>query len=367
MNLHMVIHCLGYDIYNSFENIMNVFWAGSMTGKQSLGYQHLYGNKSIAFCHTYVIRKKYATVHLTGYKGFKKFWDATVTNELYHKRIDEDKVRIASMTERKLQNVSGGHILRPNIYYSHKPKCTNFYIEPLLHKYGEYKPTEVKMDKKDYIKYSRLKYSDTMAYYKAINASKTNNIANVLEEIKPENYPDVHTIVPNFRLVKNNEVVGEVYEPISNWFEDKKNIVPYKSNVHDLVVKLLDGFADYRSGYVVQNLPDKPCNIVEIYKNEKEMVYFYLDEEVINKPKKLVNRFKHNNIKFEHFDLDKGSYKDTFGLDRDFDRNYDNSSLYQLKITDNKKDARKRYFELLDLADEYIRSRKVQDTRYEVD
>jgi|TARA_B100000508_G_scaffold126465_1_gene111024 hypothetical protein len=330
---------------------MNVYWGGGMSGKTLLEFQHVYGNRSIAFCGQYVYRKKYGTCHLTGYKKHKKFWDVTMISEVHHKRIDEDNVRVSTRKLRKLQHILGGcdrgyNLRMVQIFPMH-------YIVPDINKPSPTPPSELTMGRKELKKYSNLKYADSIAYFSAINSQTNNNRTGVLEKMRPEYYPEVDTLIPMFLNCnpRGNDL------PIDEWYKDKRNILPYKSDLREMVVKLLDGFADFRRDTKWKE------DVIQAIKDDKKYVYQYLDDEVIHHHHKIARRLMKYGIDFEYFDLDKGSYKDTFGLDRSLDRNIDNPVLFQLKGADDKKKARTRYFQLVDLAEQYLQSRNIKDNR----
>ena len=86
---------------------MNVYWGYGASGKSNLEYQHLYGGKSFSWIGKFCARTRSGTVHLTGLQNNKKWWDYDVTNTIWHKRKDEDKVRTVSNTQRRLDYIKG--------------------------------------------------------------------------------------------------------------------------------------------------------------------------------------------------------------------------------------------------------------------
>tara|TARA_B000000557_G_scaffold264332_1_gene269368 strand:+ start:114 stop:1109 length:996 start_codon:yes stop_codon:yes gene_type:complete len=330
---------------------MNVYWGGGMSGKSLLEFQHIYGNKTVAYALDYIVRVKYGTCHFTGYKKHKKWWDVTQTYELHHKRIDEDAVRVSIKKHRKLQHILGGVDRGYNIKLVQTEPM--HYIVPDINKPSPKPASELTMGRKETKRYSKLKYKDSLVYFTSINSQGYNNRSGMLESMKPEMYPEVDTLIPFF-LVCNSK--GREL-PIDEWYKDKRNIVPYKSNLLEMAVKCLDGINDFRRGN------KWGIDAVQAIKDDKKYVYQYLDDEIIHHHHKIAKRLMKYGIDFEYFDLDKGSYKDTFGLDRTLDRNIDNPVLFQLKGADDKKKARSRYFQLVDLAQEYLQSRNIKDNR----
>ena len=330
---------------------MNVYWGGGMSGKSLLEFQHVYGNKTIAYALEYIVRVKYGTVHNTGYKKHKKWWDVSLTYEIHHKRVDEDVVRISTKSHRKLQHILGGVDRGYNFKFVQSEPM--HFIVPDINKPRSKPVSELTLGKKEIKKYSNLKYKDSLVYLMSINNQGFNNRSGMLEIMKPETYPEVDTLIPFF-LVCNKK--GREL-PIDDWYKDKRNIVPYKSNLLEMAVKCLDSINEFRSGN------KWGIDAVQAIKDDKKYVYQYLDDEIIHHHHRIAKRLIKNGIEFEYFNLDKGNYKDTWGLDRALDRNIDNPVLYQLKGADNKKKARSRYFQLVDLAQEYLQSRNIEDNR----
>ena len=349
---------------------MNVYWGYASSGKTLLQFNHLYGNKSVAYIDfwykyngnltewknipRYVIKKKVGNCHLTGFKDNNLFWDITITNELHHKRIEEEDVRICTDKTRCLEYNFGCVCTNNNFeYVQTKP---HYYIVPDLTKTLSTAPPTVRLGKKEIIKYSNLKYQNSSVYYKAINRQQRKNTSGKLKVMALEDYPKLDTIIMhiNGEYGKCDE---QKSESINEWYKDKRNIVPYHSNLLHSAVKRLDEFCDFRR--------DTKWNedVIQAYNDDKKMIYDYLDEELILRPQTVIKKLMKDGIDFEYFDLDKGSYKDTFGLSRDLSRNLDNPLTFQLKNAKDKKKARSRYFQLYDIADKYVKSKGINDIR----
>ncbi len=329
---------------------MNVYWGAGMCGKLNLKFQHIYGGKSFAYIGQRVVKKTYGKCHLLGYKKHKQFWDVSMTEECHHKRKDEDTIRIISKETRKLS------YLLENINRSFNLRIKEIfpltYITPVIHKESRFTPNQCKLNTKQIKKYIQLKYANTMAYYDCINQHFGSDKTNILDEIKPKNYPDCNTILPIYLTCldkKSNKKIDE-------WYKDQRNIVPYKSDMLEFVVKILDTLAEFRKENKYGN------DVIKAYYDDRKFVYKYIDE-MIDQQNKFTRKLVENNIDFEYFDLDKGSYKKTFGLERDLHRNFDNPVIFQLKNAQDKKKARERYFRLRDIAESYINKRNIKDNR----
>ena len=331
---------------------MNVYWGYAATGKTCLEYQHLYGGKSFSWIGEFCARTRFGTVHLTGFKKHKKWWDLEVTNNIWHKRKDEDKVRVVSNTQRKLCYILGGMNRSVNMRYMQIFPMN--YLDPDL----EAKPKKrgqntLHLGTKGLKKYSQLKYADSQAYFSAINNQTAKCPTGILEPMIPKYYPtDAHTICP-FELISR---LGD-NEPLDEWFQDQRIILPFKSNLYEYAITFLDSLGDFRRGNKWGH------DVIQAIKDDPKFIYDYLDNSIFTVPKIHAERFKKNNINFEYFDLDKGDYKKTFDLSRSLSRNLDNQVIHQLRNTKKKKESRERYFRLYDIADKYLKSRGRKDNR----
>lgn len=332
---------------------MNVYWGYGASGKSNLEYQHLYGGKSFSWIGKFCAKTKSGTVHITGLQNNKKWWDYDVTNTIWHKRKDEDKVRTVSNTQRKLDYIKGC----PN--RSFKMRYVQIfpinYIDPDLDakpKKNDWQNT-LHLNTKGLKKYSQLKYVNTQAYFSAINNQSGKCPTGILEPMIPKYYPtDAHTICPVELISRlgNNE-------PLDEWFQDQRIILPFKSNLYEYAITFLDSLGDFRRGNKWGH------DVIQAIKDDPKFIYDYLDNSIFTVPKIHAERFKKNNINFEYFDLDKGDYKKTFDLSRSLSRNFDNQVIGQLRNTKKKKEARERYFRLYDVADKYLKSRGRKDNR----
>lgn len=329
---------------------MNVFWGAGMCGKLNLKCQHIYGGKSIAYIGQRVVKKTWGTVHLTGYRHNKQFWDVTTNEECYHKRKDEDNIRVVSKESRKFNYILGNITRSFNLRVREIFPLT--YITPVIHKESRISPNQIRLSKTQLEKYMQLKYVHSMAYYDCINQHFGNDKTNLLEKIKPKDYPDSNTIIPyNLTCLDKNSS-----EEIDDWYKDQRNIVPYKSDMLEFVTKILDGLADFRRDNKYGH------DVIKAYYDDREFIYKYIDE-MIDQQNKFTRRLVKRGIDFEYFDLDKGSYKKTFGLEKNLHRNLDNPVIFQLRNAKDKKQARERYFRLRDLAEKYINKRNIKDNR----
>ncbi len=331
---------------------MNVYWGYAATGKTCLEYQHLYGGKSFSWIGKFCARTRSGTVHLTGLQNNKKWWDLDVTNTIWHKRKDEDKVRTVSNSQRKLCYILGGIGRSFNMRYMQVFPMN--YIDPDLD--AEPKKREqntLRLNTKGLKKYSHLKYVNSQAYFSAMNNQTGKCPTGILEPMIPKYYPtDAHTICP-FELIGR---LGD-NEPLDEWFQDQRIILPFKSDLYEYAITFLDSLGDFRIGN------KWGIDVIQAFKDDQKYIYDYLDYSIFTVPKIHAERFKKYNINFEYFDLDKGDYKKTFDLSRSLSRNLDNQVIHQLRNTKKKKESRERYFRLYDIADKYLKSRGRKDNR----
>ena len=336
---------------------MNVYWGYGACGKTNLEYQHMYGGKSFGWIGEFCARTRVGKVHLTGIQNNKKWWDLEVTNHVWHKRKDEDKVRVVSNHQRKLSYILGCCNRSFNMRYVQAFPMN--YLDPDL----DAKPKKrgqntLRLNTKGLKKYSQLKYADTQAYFSAINNQTGKCPTGILEPMTPKYYPtDAHTICPYVLSNRCGDTYLSMNRPLDEWFQDQRNIVPFKSNIHEYAVKFLDGIGDFRRG------SRWGIDVMQALKDDEKFVFDYLDYNIFTIPRIHAERFKQYNIEFEYFDLDKGDYKKTFDLSRSLSRNLDNQVIHQLRNTKKKKEVREKYFKLCDVADRYVKSRGRKDNR----
>ena len=108
-------------------------------------------------------------------------------------------------------------------------------------------------------------------------------------------------------------------------------------------------YADDKNG-VTENL----C--LQWYRTDKQQLWKYLEKMVFTNYHDIPRMLSHSGVKFEYFDMDKDSYKETFMVEREFCgfRNMSYHYINQLKQSKNKKAARKRYSEVKEIATEFI-------------
>tara|TARA_Y100001951_G_scaffold100114_1_gene103054 strand:- start:1821 stop:3005 length:1185 start_codon:yes stop_codon:yes gene_type:complete len=131
---------------------------------------------------------------------------------------------------------------------------------------------------------------------------------------------------------------------VLNKLKKANNIIAYKSDIFDCVLKQLDSF----SHFTLHKLDESP---VEVYKRDKNIIWDYLDHQ-LNQPVKIAKFLIKNDIPFKYFDLDTDNYNEVFGGDFEIDKEYTSHAPTWVGFED-------RYNELANISKEYISIRNI--------
>ena len=131
-----------------------------------------------------------------------------------------------------------------------------------------------------------------------------------------------------------------------NKLKTANNVIPFKSNVFDCIVKHIDSFSCF-----THHKYETP---LEIYKSDKKFLWDYLDHQ-LNYPIEISKFLTKNNIPFRYFDLDNDSYIEVFGGDFEIDKEYTSHVTTWKEYED-------RYNQVARMADEYISLRNLSLT-----
>ena len=138
----------------------------------------------------------------------------------------------------------------------------------------------------------------------------------------------------------------EIEKYVIKKYKTRKNIIPYKENLIDCFASKLKR---YSHKHVFQKY--KTENASELYKIDKGLLWKYLDT-VVKQVRRIELYFKKNNIETFYFNMDRDSYKDTFGFEKD--------DLERTSTHPGDYPEREEYEKM---AKEYVTMRKVKDMR----
>ena len=164
-------------------------------------------------------------------------------------------------------------------------------------------------------KYTQKEYIDTSVYFDIIQRHNIpESLRPVMKKLDSDILKDhwdeildgvdiVSYIMPEWAVQDQIEIIRK-----------STNIIPYKSDLLDKYVSILDGIKYFGES-------EYGNDALEVYDQDKNRVWRWLDsfQEKVEKTKKM---FKKYEIPYEMFDLDQDSYTDFFGWKLDMDRKY---------------------------------------------
>ena len=138
----------------------------------------------------------------------------------------------------------------------------------------------------------------------------------------------------------------EIEKYVVEKYKTRKNIIPYKEDLIDCFASKLKR---YSHSHVLRRY--KTENALELYKIDKGLLWNYLDT-VVKQVRRIDLYLKKNNIETFYFNMDRDSYKDTFGFEKD--------DLERTSTHPGDYPEREEYEKM---AKEYITMRKMKDMR----
>ena len=156
---------------------------------------------------------------------------------------------------------------------------------------------------------------------------------------KPSGYQYGTGILEGHYLLQNlgNEFL--IPPNVLSKLQKANNIIPFKSNILDWVIKIIDGFSHLTSHKYKETPP-------EMYKKDKKLIWSFIDHE-LNNPIRIAEFLTRHKIPFQYFDLDTDSYNKVFGGDFEIDKEYTSHAPTWVGFDD-------RYNEVASIAKEYI-------------
>lgn len=365
------------------------YWGGYRGGKKQMQWLMTYNQKKfcIVLDHSFSIHDN--KCHWMGFvnkisdkKRISRSWEYTSNITKYYYKEGEDELCTATNSRRFLCNIFDRDL-------RFKEKAVKARINSQIYKGKKFKPpvgnirddakqgyAQMNVDNKTFsiynyklnknigfdddslLKYLDSKYDGTMLQWKAVshitepyrgNGSKLMYGAKwyttELPFIKIKDIPDCHLVIPH-----SYHGNGSFHEfNMSAEWNKFKNIVPYKSNLVDSAVSAMYLWRETH-GYEESN----PC--INWYQTNKQDLWNHLYKMVFEYYYTVPKRLKDHGIQFEYFDLDKGSYRETFEVPKEFGgfRLMTYYYLNEMKQAENKTEARRDYGIYREIAKEFL-------------
>lgn len=285
--------------------MLHVYWGGSNSGKAHLIKYATLNSKSLLKFKQYQIIKRDFDCRECDYDINDRLWWHVVEDcSVYHKRKDENNVRVSKFTN---DTVGPTHCVPTLQNYSSPGKTDIADTKWERNPNGMYK-------KSQYVKYMGKEYIDTTIYNKMV---ATNHVGRSLDKIVDHKDKfDIDEISENTDLLflfshafDDDDFTDDTLY-YANHFKNAKHIVPYKENLIDSIASKLDGVADEggKLGLVDMNLMD-------LAMRNKEKLWQYIDS-YFEYDKNTIKLLERLNIDYIKFNLDSNAYVETFGWDK---------------------------------------------------
>ncbi len=318
------------------------YWGGKNGGKKNLRWLMSYNSKKFAVMNEHSIQLEKNQVHWDGFitKESKRqrrprCWDISRNIEFLYYKEGHDDLQSITITKRSLD-------------YIFHLKHQRLDVSPYYDGNGRtYKAPEIKID--DDLLEEFMSLNGTLVQYESVrHRSKKFDIPNLPKVTFNDVPEDVHLVLPHNKKSNDNFLDVELSDDWNRF----TNIVPYKSNLVDHAVNAMDvwGEAMFKRQLGLSRKRVQGANQKELYK--------YLDKMVFTNFHELARSLKDNGIQFVYFDLDKGNYKETFEVEKEFGGFRNQTFLYLCQLARaNSREERKNYLEIREIAKDYISSR----------
>ena len=321
---------------------MNIYWGYDNSGKLHMRYYAMYNGKTIMSSRHRCIDKQKYTVRNRGLTPNNLHWmDYDLHRIFYFKqglRLSSCEYKYSTFT--KLSFVADDAYINPDAVQKNmrmRNRGSNIlsyaFTEDDLKKYmsDEYKGTNIYFFA--FLQQSEVKKWEPIGYTTLnINSNKIFDDVDYIETDGEYHFLlqqlDSDFSIPPHVLVK---------------LKKANNVIPYKSNILDCIVKQIDSF----SHHTLHKYEETPT---EIYKRNKNIIWDYLDHER-SEPVRIAKLLRKHDIPYRYFDLDTDSYKECFGWEHEIDKEYTSYAPSWQGYED-------RFNEVENIAKEYIALRK---------
>ena len=348
------------------------FWGGFATGKKQLLHNFKLNNKKFCLVDDYNIKFSDNICHWNGYVNehdnlnrTSQCWDITERIKiLYHGKTGLCSTYKKSRKLKFVDTFYKGYARKKKVLSILKDLVTDTSDEKLraVEKIAmlPFSSQTLIMDD-SYAKMFREdpKYQDTLCHFESLQQLPPEKW--VKKKISIDDIPDCDLIIPHRNFASGYKGWERVDEQFfqQDW-NRYHNIIPYKSDLVDYARNGIDLFCIEQLRYDTHNLHKH--TILEDYQKHKERLWRYLDFVVFGSDF-LQKTLRKAGIKFEYFNLDKDSYKKTYGLEKEFPRTFCSPTLNDIRNSNHKVTARKNYQKLTEIAEEYVASCGREDNR----
>ena len=343
-----------------------VYWGAFASHKKHLLKCCVLNNKHYVEANDYQIRLFHHTYHWHGYVNrqdevnrTKLCWDVTERSTTYY-HDQNDVLQHTFKENRKLDYVS--HLFdinynfeydenyAPVVSYRYPPGGITGGADTKIHR--PLRPTHnadqdicyVDISKEYASKFKENPPSD-MVHYETVSKYPPKKG----KKMTIDDIPDCHLIIPNIKQAKR----FSGYKLSEDWFFQQdwnryRNIVPIRTDLLDFARNSLFNFG--------MSSPHEENSVFSAYKENKKKVFGYIDH-LLEQSQDMMKALRKYNISHEYFDMDKGSWKKTFELEKEFTRTAFLPVTYELKNCVNKKAARANFHKLTEIAKEWLHTR----------
>ncbi len=313
---------------------MKIYWGGADSGKGHLVKYARLNSKTFIQWKDYQIIKRSNNCKETGYDvNDRMWWSIDEQFSVYHKRRDEDNIRVSKYNEDKVCPVFAA--------CNEKNYCNQDYGHEVEIKWDDrklFRPEQYK-------KYMGKEYIDTAIYNSMVT---TNSIGHTCESLTHhKDKLDLDEITNGVDLMFLFQHTERDCESDMRYYADKfrdhEHIIPYKENMVDSIATKLD-----KVGHLGYHLCGQ--DMMHLYKHRKDELWEYLDRFIrnINDMKQMLDELK---IPYTMFNLDKDDYVSTFGWEN---HPFDNKMTH-LHDTFHKPIHWRRWRHCIEIAEEYLR------------
>ena len=239
-------------------------------------------------------------------------------------------------------------------YYDNILKSGKFFKYEDIKKYmsNEYKDTDIQF--RAFMEYFMLDEKIEPMGYEMLN----DNADEIFDDVdmimtslihnfvlpKPIGHQHGTGILENHYLLQQFGSTYQIPPNVLSKLRKANNVIPYKSNTFDCVVKQIDSFSHFTCHKWKETPP-------ELYKKDKNIILDYLDHQ-LNQPLEIAEFLAKNDIPYKYFDLDNDNYNEVFGGNFEVDKEYTSHAPTWVGYED-------RYNEVVKIAEEYITLRNL--------
>ena len=364
--------------------IMNVYWGYENSGKSHIKFYSMYNGMTVLSSkHKNFYKQKYK-ISNRGVSPNNKLWIHYDLEKIMYYREDGKFLSIFTSDIDKFQKLTFKgldayinplskedgidydtmyaeimkyHDTKTRVkYYDNILKSGKFFKYEDIKKYmsNEYKDTDIQF--RAFMEYFMLDEKIEPMGYEMLN----DNADEIFDDVdmimtslihnfvlpKPIGHQYGTGILENHYLLQQFGVTYQIPSNVLSKLRKANNVIPYKSNTFDCVVKQIDSFSHFTCHKWKETPP-------ELYKKDKNIILDYLDHQ-LNQPLEIAEFLAKNDIPYKYFDLDNDNYNEVFGGNFEVDKEYTSHAPTWVGYED-------RYNEVVKIAEEYITLRNLAE------